>query len=101
MSARTIALVSKKTGKWILSARETPGEPLEPQITDLLANTTAELSVWRSLAKRFRVRFVVGAWIRSWNRGLEISPRLLRMPSDRDLGLGVDIYVDYDEGSAH
>jgi hypothetical protein len=91
----------EKTGKWILSVRETPGEPLEPQITDLLASLTSELSVWRSLAKRFRVRFVVGAWIRSWNRGIEISPGLLRMLSDRDLGLGVDIYVDYDEGSAH
>jgi hypothetical protein len=28
----------EKTGKWILSARETPGEPLEPQIADLLAS---------------------------------------------------------------
>ena len=46
----------EKTGKWILCARETPGEPLEPQITDLRASMIAELSVWRSLAKRFRVK---------------------------------------------
>ena len=37
---------------------------------------------------------------RSWNRGLEISPGLLRQLSERELGLGVDIYVDYDEGPA-
>lgn len=74
----------EKTGKWILSARETPGEPLEPQITDLLASMTAELSVWRSLAKRFRVRFVVGAWIRTWNRGLEISPPFASLRTDRE-----------------
>ena len=90
----------EKSGKWILNAREVPGKPLEPQIANLLESMTADLSVWRSLAKRFRVRFVVGAWIRSWNRGLEISPGLLRQLSERELGLGVDIYVDYDEGPA-
>jgi hypothetical protein len=90
----------EKTGKWILNAREAPGEPLEPQITDLLESMTADLSVWRSLAARFRVRFVVGAWIRSWNRGLEISRSLLQQLSERGLGLGVDIYVDHDEGPA-
>jgi hypothetical protein len=85
------------TGRWLLSIPPKPGEPLQPQIESLLASLTPDLAVWKLLAERFKVRFVVSAWIRSWNRGLEIDPHLLREICDRQLSLGIDIYVDYDE----
>jgi len=85
------------TGRWLLSVSPKPGESLGPQLKDLLVSLTPDLAVWNRLAGRFRTRFVVSAWIRSWNRGLEIDPQLLREISDRQLSLGVDIYVDYDE----
>ena len=87
----------ERTGRWLYTKSERPGEPLEPQIEELFGELSDDLEVWRSLAKRFKVRFVVGAWIRNWNRGLEISPELLHKIAERQLGLGIDIYVDYDE----
>jgi hypothetical protein len=88
---------TEKTGRWLLSVHPKPGESLEPQLRELLLSLTPDLAVWKRLASQFRTRFVVSAWIRSWNRGLEIEPQLLREIADRQLSLGVDIYVDYDE----
>ncbi len=87
----------ERTGRWLIAVPEKPGESLEPQIEEVFRELSSDMEVWRSLAKRFKVRFVVSSWIRSWNRGLEISPNLLRKIADRQLSLGIDIYVDYDE----
>jgi hypothetical protein len=92
---------TERTGRWLLSVSPKPGEDLGPQLKNLLVSLTPDLAVWKRLASRFRTRFVVSAWIRSWNRGLEIEPQLLRDISDRQLSLGIDIYVDYDEHAVH
>jgi hypothetical protein len=88
---------TERTGRWLLSVAPKPGEPLEPQLEDLFSSLTPDLAVWTSLTSLFRARFVVSAWIRSWNRGIEIEPRLLQEIAKRQLNLGIDIYVDYDE----
>ena len=90
----------ERTGRWLLSVHPTPGESLQPQLENLFASLTPDLAVWGQLAARFKTRFVVSAWIRSWNRGLEIDPKLLREIADRQLALGIDVYVDYDEHAA-
>jgi hypothetical protein len=87
----------ERTGRWLLALPERPGEQLEPQLEELFDSLTQDLYVWKSLSEQFKNRFVVGTWVRSWNRGLEISPQLLRRILERQLGLGIDIYVDYDE----
>lgn len=80
-----------------MSVHPKPGESLEPQLKKLFLGLTPDLAIWKRLASQFRTRFVISAWVRSWNRGLEIEPPLLREIADRQLSLGVDIYVDYDE----
>jgi len=88
---------TERTGRWLLSVHPKPGESLEPQLKKLLLGLTPDLAIWKRLASQFRTRFVISAWVRSWNRGLEIEPPLLREIADHQLSLGVDIYVDYDE----
>ena len=87
----------ERTGRWLLSAPVKPGEPLEPQLMQLFGSLNQDNSAWLALTKRHRSRFCVSAWIRSWNRGFEMSPELLRILSDRGLALGVDIYADFDD----
>jgi hypothetical protein len=84
----------ERTGRWLLAMPVQVGEPLEPQLRRLLSALTPDLSVWRSITDRYKTRFVICAWVRSWNRGLEIDPAIVREISDRGLGIGVDIYVD-------
>jgi hypothetical protein len=85
----------ERTGRWVKSSDTLPGESLEPQLNQFLASLTQDVSIWRSITKQYKTRFIVSATIRNWNRGLDISPELLRQIADRGLGLGVDIYVDY------
>ncbi len=86
-----------RTGRWLLSVHPKPGESLEPQLEKLLLSLTPDSGRMETTGRSFRTRFVVSAWIRSWNRGFEIEPQLLREIADRQLRLGIDIYVDYDE----
>lgn len=75
--------------------------PLVPILEAFFGSLTSDFSVWRELTITYKYRFTISAWIRSWNRGLEIPPDMLQQIRERNLSLGVDIYVDYDEGPAH
>jgi hypothetical protein len=87
----------ERTGRWLLAFPVSPGEPLEPQLLRLFASLSQDASIWRSLTARYKPRLSIGAWIRSWNRGLELSPELLSLLSERGLGVGVDIYADFED----
>ncbi len=95
--ASEVAARVERTGRWLVALPIRPGEALEPQLEQLFASLNQNVDVWQSLTKRFKARFSVGAWIRSWNRGLEISPTLLKSISERGLGLGIDIYSDSED----
>jgi len=83
-------------GKWLLKAPIQPGANFEDQITTLLATLTPDLAVWRSLTSNFDTDLFCGVWLRRWNRGMDLSPRLMEALSLRGLALSLDIYVDYD-----
>ena len=87
----------EKVGRWVVAPPVTPGESLDPQLRRLLGSMTDDLTIWHSLVERYKSRFMISTWIRSWNRGLEIEPELVRAFADRRLGIGVDIYVDDDD----
>lgn len=88
----------ERTGKWLLSVTPKAGETLTTVLEDLFSTLTDDSSVWKHLSEKYKTRFVVSCWIRSWNRGLEVPPQLLQRIADRRLSLGIDIYVDYEEG---
>lgn len=70
---------TERTGRWLLSVDPKPGQSLGPQLAHLFSGLTPDLSIWERLTSQFKSRFVVSAWIRSWNRGLEVEPRLLQV----------------------
>ena len=87
----------EKQGKWLLAMPERPGEEFEAQVDALLDGLTSDLGVWRQLSAKYNGDLFCGAWVRSWNRGMELSPSLLAKLAERGLTLGLDIYVDNDD----
>jgi hypothetical protein len=84
----------EKTGKWLLRLPEKPGGEFEPQVDTLLDGLTQDLSVWRELTGKYSADLFCGVWLRNWNRGMGLSPRLMARLAERGLELGVDIYAD-------
>jgi hypothetical protein len=85
-----------RTGRWVLDLPEKPGESFEPQIEELLGMLTQDLAVWRELTQKYRAGVVCGVWLRNRNRGMELSPELMKRLAERGLKLGLDIYADID-----
>jgi len=73
---------------------EKPGDEFELQIETLLNSLTQDLSIWRELTQKYKVDILCGVWIRNWNRGMGLSPRLMAKLAERGLYLGLDIYAE-------
>lgn len=81
-----------ETGSWLLSSERQSKSPLELQVAALFGRLTSDLSVWKQLTARYYADLFCGLWSEAFNRGLELSPEILRMVSDRGLRLGLDVY---------
>jgi hypothetical protein len=77
---------------WRLSAEETKPENLDCQVSELLGLVTSDLSVWSSIAARFRVDLFCGWLMGSGNEGVEISPETMVALGQRGIQLSIDIY---------
>ena len=86
----------EKTGKWLLSMPQKPGEPFEPQVESLLNGLSQDLAVWQKLTQKYNGDLFCGVWLRNWNRGMGLSPRLMARLAERGLELGLDIYADHE-----
>ena len=83
----------EKTGRWLLSVPERPGESFEPQIEALLGRLTQDLAIWRQLTQKYNADLFCGLWLGRSNQGMELSPLLMRKLAERGLHLGLDIYA--------
>lgn len=81
-----------RTGSWLLSGEQQSRTPLPQQIEDLFARLPAELDIWRDLTGRYRGDLFCGLWCKTWNRGLELPPSVLRSVAERGLHIAFDIY---------
>ena len=61
---------------WRLSAMDREPEDLDAQIGDLLSKLTDDLTVWTSIAEKYRVDLFCGLFMREGNEGLSIAPDL-------------------------
>lgn len=84
--------VTRRSGLWSLSAEETKPENLDCQVSELLGLVTSDLSVWSSIAARFRVDLFCGWFMGSENEGVEISPETMIALGQRGIQLSIDIY---------
>jgi len=81
---------------WRLSAMDREPEDLDAQIGDLLSKLTDDLTVWTSIAERYRVDLFCGLFMREGNEGLSITPESLAALGLRRIELGLDIYDGHD-----
>jgi ribosomal protein L19 len=81
-----------RSGSWLYSVeRREPGD-LDGQIKELFDALTADLSVWRALAAKYKPDLFVGLFLKESNEGIEISAECLDILSSRGVSLSLDIY---------
>ncbi len=85
-------IVARNSGMWHLRAKETKPENLDWQVSELLGLVTSDLSVWSSIAARFRVDLFCGWFMGSGNEGVAISPETMVALGQRGIQLSIDIY---------
>jgi hypothetical protein len=92
---RTVAghEVTQRTGVWVLEFGGAPEEwSLDDAIDRLLMLLPGDLRVWERLAAAHRLDVFCALHLKCRNRGVTLSPELLRCLADRHLELGLDIY---------
>ena len=87
------AVVVRKTGAWILEAEPTGSADFDGQISRLLGCIDVSLDDWALLAKRFEIDIFCGWFMRETNEGIAVSPQTMRMLSERNITLSVDLYA--------
>jgi hypothetical protein len=89
-----------KTGLWSLYAVECEPENLDKQISELLGKLPDDITIWKSLAKKFKIDLFCGLFMENGNEGMEISPLQLKMLGERGIILALDIYDGNDDPPA-
>jgi hypothetical protein len=81
-----------KSGMWRISATPTEPEDFNAQVAEMLLGLTADLSVWRDLARSYRIDIFCGWFMGGGNEGASISADTLLSLGERGIALEVDIY---------
>lgn len=85
------------TGAWILSVADVGGDEFEAALDGLLDGLPQETGFWEELTHVYYVDFFCGLFLDAFNRGLRVSPLLLKRLADRNLELNFDIYSAPDD----
>jgi hypothetical protein len=85
-------------GAWFL--RLEGKAPVEPDhlLASLLDRLPSDRTVWDTLRTRYSVRLGFGLFQAAWNRGFDLSSKVLASIAALGLGLDFDIYADGDDG---
>jgi hypothetical protein len=86
-----------KTGAWMLNGKWNAQLKLEEQIHALFDRLSNAPEVWRQLTTRYDSDLFCGLSLHDWNRGLELSPEVMKRISERGIALNLDIYFTDDE----
>lgn len=89
-----------RTGRWSVSAEKRQPGDLDAQIRELLAGTTADLEIWRSITSRFDADIFCGLFMEDCNEGLALYPDILAALGKRGICLSLDIYERADDEDA-
>jgi len=90
-------VVVKKSGAWILDAEPTASADFDGQISQLLGYIDVSLDDWALLAKRFEMDIFCGWFMRESNEGISVSSQTMRLLSERNIALFIDIYASPDD----
>lgn len=84
-----------RTGSWRLKSDRDEGDELEAQIAALLDSLPDDLAIWawlRDLCAAGTMDLFCGLFLKEFNRGLDLSPGLLRRIGERHLRLSLESY---------
>lgn len=84
---------TKAKGNWILDGKLPPTDDFEVQIENLLASVTDDLSAWKALADKYRIDIYCGLFLKDINRGCDLSSKIIKALSERNISICFDIYV--------
>lgn len=85
------ASVRERTGLWLLEWHRSK-ECANSQLRRVLAVLPQDLTIWQDLSGRFSAEFKIHLFLARWCRGTVLSSDVIKMISDRGLGLNIDIY---------
>jgi ribosomal protein L19 len=86
-----------KSGMWRLCASNRKPEDIDGQIREIFSQITADVGVWQSITKQYRVNLFCGLFMSETNDGLSISPQSLAVLAERGIELWFDIYAPTDD----
>jgi ribosomal protein L19 len=86
-----------KSGMWRLCASDRTPEDIDGQIREIFSQITADVAVWQSITKKYRVNLFCGLFMSEANDGLGISPQSLSVLAERGIELWFDIYAPTDD----
>jgi hypothetical protein len=82
-----------RSGMWNLQIDYRKPEDLDGQIKEIFSRTSADLSIWRSITKKYRVNLSCGLFMSTDNDGLSLSSHSLTLLAERGIELWFDIYA--------
>jgi ribosomal protein L19 len=82
---------------WRLCASNRKPEDIDGQIREIFSQITADVGVWQSITKQYRVNLFCGLFMSETNDGLSISPQSLAVLAERGIELWFDIYAPTDD----
>jgi hypothetical protein len=85
-----------RQGIWSLRVKDIKGNRVESTLWRLLEELGPPRKAWSTVLTTWRATATcrLGLFLAAWNRGLELSPDLLRELGRRRIGLLLDIYGD-------
>ena len=86
-----------KSGMWRLCASDRKPADIDGQIREIFSQIDADVTVWQSLTKKYRVNLFCGLFMSETNDGLGISPQSLAVLAERGIELWFDIYAPTDD----
>lgn len=80
------------TDSWLLSASQQIPENVDLQVSEILAQLTDDLDVWRELTEKYQSNLFCGLFMSTGNDGMSISPTTLLALGARGLAVWLDVY---------
>jgi hypothetical protein len=81
-------------GNWKLE--ESNSSSVEAKIETLFDRCSSNLENWQILTSKYDVCLSIVGYLYNWNRELDLSPKILKLISDRNIRLKVDVYFQKD-----
>jgi hypothetical protein len=85
--------ITKKTGIWILEAKDSEPGDIDKQVAELLGKLTNDLNIWESLSEQFKIDLFCGLFMEETSEGLSVSAETILALGQRRIMLELIIYA--------